>query len=75
MRRSAVHRHMDAVVVLGAEVNGGKFTILKLRRQGSIAPDQCSSGVGMAFGLKNLVLGNAAQLDGTVHGADIVRFR
>ena len=68
--------HVDAVVVAGAEVDGGKVPVGKLRGQGGIAADQGLGAVVVALGLKNLVAritGDGPQLaDGPIDGANPV---
>ena len=67
---------MDAVVILGAEVDRGKVAVLKLRRQRRIAADQCCRGIAVALGLENLVFVNRAELaDRPINRADQRRLR
>ena len=62
--------HVDAVVVLGAEVNRGEFAILELRGQCGVTTDLRLRAVAVAFGLEHLVAVDVAQLaDRAVHGA------
>jgi hypothetical protein len=53
---------VDAVVVLGTQVNGGEGAVVKLRGQCSIATQQRARAVVVALGLEDLVALNAAQL-------------
>ncbi|MOA18446.1 hypothetical protein D3C78_1387640 [compost metagenome] len=66
----AVARHVDAVVVARAEVDGGELAVLELGRQGRISADQRARRIMVALGLENLVAGDGAELaHGAVHGA------
>ena len=57
------------MVVAGAEVERGKFAVLKLRRQRCIATYQSACAVAVALGLKHLITRNRAALaDGPVDG-------
>ena len=63
--------HVDAVVVLGAEVDGGEVAIGELRSQRRVAADQGQGAVAVALGLEDLVALDAAELaDRAVHRAD-----
>ena len=59
--------HMNAVVVLGAQVNRGEFAVLELCGQCGVATDQRLRAVAVAFGLKHLVAIDVAQLLSLIH--------
>ena len=66
--QTALHRHVDAVVVLGTQVKRGKTAAVKAGGQRGIAPDQRGAGIAVAFGLKNLITHHRSKLaDGTIH--------
>ena len=68
--------HVDAVVILGAEVQRGEVTVLELRRQRGIATHQRSRRIGVALGLKDLVFLDTAELaDRAVHRAHPIGLR
>ena len=68
--QAAAAGHVDAVVVLGTEVDGGELAILELGGQRGIATHQRLRAVAVAFGLKHLVTRNATELaDRTIHRA------
>jgi hypothetical protein len=54
--------HVDAVVVARAEVDGGEVAVLELRRQPLVAAEQGGGAVGVALGLEDLVVLDAAEL-------------
>ena len=61
-------RHVNAVVIARAQVNGGEMAVGKLRGQLGVAAHQRLRAVVVAFGLKNLVALYRAKLaDGAVH--------
>ena len=61
------------MVVAWAEVNGGEVTVLELRRQGRIAPEQRAGAVVVALGLEDLVPLDGAELAHcAIYGADQV---
>jgi len=53
--QAAVARHVDAVVVARAEVDGREMAILKRPGQFGIAPHQRAGRILMTLGLENLV--------------------
>jgi hypothetical protein len=72
----AIAGHVQAVVVLGAEIEVGKAPVLEAGRQARIAADQRGGGEGMPLGLENLVILDLAELaDRAIHRADKVRLR
>ena len=66
-------RHVDAVVVAWAQVDGGECAVLEFGGQCGVATHQRGGGVVVAFGLEDLVScrpGDGAELaDGPVHRA------
>ena len=53
---------MNAVVVLGAEVDRGEAAVLVLRRQRGVAADHGGGRKAVAFGLEDLVVLDRAEL-------------
>ena len=64
----AVQRHVDAVVILGRQIDGGEVAILERRNQILIAAQQLASAVVVALGLDDATLLDRTELaDGTIH--------
>ena len=69
----AVARHVDAVVVLRAEVERGEAAVVELLGERGVAADQRRGRVAVALGLEDLVLLDPAELaDRAVDRADQV---
>jgi hypothetical protein len=69
----AIAGHVDAVVVLRAQVDGGEVAVLERRRQRRVAAHQRAGAVVVALGLEDLVSFDRAELaDRAVHRADPV---
>ncbi|MCY1544485.1 hypothetical protein D9M68_803750 [compost metagenome] len=74
--QARVAGHVDAVVIPGAEVDGGEGAIFELRGQFGVTAHQRLCAVTVALGLEDLVFFDGAELaDGTVHRADKGRAR
>jgi hypothetical protein len=68
--------HVDAVVVLRAQVERGEQAVLELRSQHRIAAHQRRRRVAVALGLEDLVAVDGAELaDRAVDRADEIRCR
>ena len=68
-------RHVNAVVVAWAEVDGGKVTVLELCSQLGVPPEQGLGTVVVALGLEYLPIFNRPELaDGAIHRANPWRF-
>jgi len=64
-------RHVDAVVVLGAEVDGGEVAPLELCGQRRVTAHEGQRAVGVPLGLEDLVALDATELaDRAIHRAD-----
>lgn len=72
----AVIRHVQAVVVLGRQIQIGEAAMAELGRQRGVATNQLSGCETMALGLQDVMVVNCAELaDRTVHWADEVSRR
>ena len=75
-RQPAGAGHVDAVVVLRAQVQRGEVAVVELRGQRRVAADQRGGAVVVALGLEDLVAADAAELaDRAVHRAHQVGLR
>ncbi len=63
----AIERHMDAVVILGRQIDGGEVAILERRHQILITAQQLAGAVVVALGLDDTALADGAELaDGAI---------
>jgi hypothetical protein len=56
MLQHAVQRHVDAVIILGRQIDGGKVAILEQRHQILEAAQQLAGAVVVALGLDDATL-------------------
>ena len=69
-------RHVDAVIVLRAQVQGGEVAVVEARRQRGVAGDQGRGAVVVALGLEDLLAFDGAELaDRAIDRADPITWR
>ena len=60
--QTSVARHMNAVVIARAQIQGGEVPLTESRSEFCIAAKQCGRTIGVAFGLKDLAILDTTEL-------------
>ena len=72
-RQASIAGHVNAVVILRAQVQVREAPVLELRGKHRIAPHQCPRRIVMPFCLEDLIAFDRAKLtDGAINGTNVI---